>query len=192
MSRQNKVNPDHYTGAGRLSPDDWARERRKQSESMFGSRRGSNKKPMAPWMVSDSGSGHPESADVAREDTADSVEGSEQATGEPDDANVGAQAPQAKPRPRATAKQAAKAAGSRRAQQRTTVQKKTAGRKSAAGAQTTTTRRTRGVASRPAKPRSKMKASGASGTPKSGKATRARATSKKGTAKKATAKAKKR
>ena len=30
MSRKNKVNPDHYKVAGRLSPDDLARERMKQ------------------------------------------------------------------------------------------------------------------------------------------------------------------
>ena len=30
MSRQNKVNPDHYTIAGRLTPDDLARERQRQ------------------------------------------------------------------------------------------------------------------------------------------------------------------
>lgn len=31
MSRKNKVNPDHYKVAGRLSPDDLARERLRQS-----------------------------------------------------------------------------------------------------------------------------------------------------------------
>jgi len=31
MSRHNKVNPAHYTIAGRLTPDDLARERRKQA-----------------------------------------------------------------------------------------------------------------------------------------------------------------
>jgi hypothetical protein len=30
MSKHNKVNPDHYHQAGRLTPDDWARERMKQ------------------------------------------------------------------------------------------------------------------------------------------------------------------
>jgi hypothetical protein len=30
MSRHNKVNPDHYKTAGRLTPDDLARERAKQ------------------------------------------------------------------------------------------------------------------------------------------------------------------
>jgi hypothetical protein len=32
MSRQNKVNPGTYTQAGRLSPDDTAREMKKQRE----------------------------------------------------------------------------------------------------------------------------------------------------------------
>ena len=31
MSRQNKVNKDSYTQAGRLTPDDMARERQKQT-----------------------------------------------------------------------------------------------------------------------------------------------------------------
>jgi len=30
MSKHNKVNPDHYHQAGRLTPDEWARERTKQ------------------------------------------------------------------------------------------------------------------------------------------------------------------
>jgi hypothetical protein len=32
MSRHNKVNPNHYTSAGRLAPDDLARERMRQSQ----------------------------------------------------------------------------------------------------------------------------------------------------------------
>ena len=32
MSRQNKVNKDNYTQAGRLTPDDMARERQKQGK----------------------------------------------------------------------------------------------------------------------------------------------------------------
>ena len=34
MSKQNKVNPGMYTQAGRLSPDDSAREMKKQRESV--------------------------------------------------------------------------------------------------------------------------------------------------------------
>ena len=49
MSRRNKVNPDHYTTAGRLSPDDLARERRKQADQLFGDARTANKKPIPPW-----------------------------------------------------------------------------------------------------------------------------------------------
>ena len=33
MSKQNKVNKDNYTQAGRLTPDDMARERKKMSGS---------------------------------------------------------------------------------------------------------------------------------------------------------------
>ena len=32
MSRKNKVNKDNYTQAGRLTPDDMARERQKQTK----------------------------------------------------------------------------------------------------------------------------------------------------------------
>jgi hypothetical protein len=53
MSRQNKVNPDHYTVAGRLSPDDLARERQKQNPQRTGARRGRTAKPIAPWMAND-------------------------------------------------------------------------------------------------------------------------------------------
>jgi hypothetical protein len=45
MSRRNKVNPGQYTAAGRLSPDDLARERRKQAEQLFGGSTGGSKKP---------------------------------------------------------------------------------------------------------------------------------------------------
>lgn len=39
MSRQNKVNRDNYTQAGRLTPDDMARERQKQTRRRTGSMR---------------------------------------------------------------------------------------------------------------------------------------------------------
>lgn len=34
MSKQNKVNPDHYKTGGRLTPDDLARERKKQAPAV--------------------------------------------------------------------------------------------------------------------------------------------------------------
>ena len=48
MSRTNKVNPDHYKTAGRLSPDDLARERWKQQNTSL--RRDRHEKPQPPWM----------------------------------------------------------------------------------------------------------------------------------------------
>jgi hypothetical protein len=51
MSRHNKVNPDHYTSAGRLSPDDLARERKKQAEQLFADVKGRPVKPVPPWMA---------------------------------------------------------------------------------------------------------------------------------------------
>ena len=44
MSRKNKVNPGQYTQAGRLAPDDAARERVKQDSSVSDQRRGSGQK----------------------------------------------------------------------------------------------------------------------------------------------------
>jgi hypothetical protein len=55
MSRQNKVNPDHYTTAGRLSPDDLARERWKQNEPTHAERGRRARKAMPPWMSSQAG-----------------------------------------------------------------------------------------------------------------------------------------
>jgi hypothetical protein len=44
MSRQNKVNPGQYTQAGRLSPDDAAREQSKTRASSASERSGSGQK----------------------------------------------------------------------------------------------------------------------------------------------------
>jgi hypothetical protein len=44
MSRKNKVNPGQYTQAGRLSPDDAARERAKQDSPPASERSGSGQK----------------------------------------------------------------------------------------------------------------------------------------------------
>ena len=53
MSRLNKVNPDHYTMAGRLSADDLARERMRQAPQHV-ERGGRRNKPLAPWMANES------------------------------------------------------------------------------------------------------------------------------------------
>jgi hypothetical protein len=44
MSKKNKVNPGQYTQAGRLSPDDAARERRVQDSPVTAERSGSGQK----------------------------------------------------------------------------------------------------------------------------------------------------
>ena len=51
MSRHNKVNPDHYKVAGRLSTDDLARERRNQNSARVTALRDRSAKPMPPWMT---------------------------------------------------------------------------------------------------------------------------------------------
>jgi hypothetical protein len=49
MSKHNKVNPDHYHQGGRLTPDEMAKERRKQqpqvSENEPANERGSREHP---------------------------------------------------------------------------------------------------------------------------------------------------
>ena len=51
MSRRNKVNPDYYTGAGRLTPDDLARELRRQTAHQSSHERGRARKAVPPWMA---------------------------------------------------------------------------------------------------------------------------------------------
>jgi len=63
MSGKNKVNPDHYKVAGRLSQDDLARARRSQSEPLFGATRSRQNKPLAPWMLKEQSTS--QGADVA-------------------------------------------------------------------------------------------------------------------------------
>ena len=50
MSRHNKVNPAHYKLAGRLSPDDLARERQRQNPPQA-DLRGERDRPLPPWMA---------------------------------------------------------------------------------------------------------------------------------------------
>ena len=56
MSRQNKVNPGLYTQAGRLSPDDAARERRKRKKGAA-SKRAHRAKPASKKVAGASGRG---------------------------------------------------------------------------------------------------------------------------------------
>ena len=55
MSRRNIVNPDHYKTAGRLTPDEWARERRKQAEPLSSAPRRGRRAPVPPWMAPEAG-----------------------------------------------------------------------------------------------------------------------------------------
>jgi len=48
MSRQNRVNPDHYKTAGRLTADDLARERQKQRGRATSGRRAGGGAPKPP------------------------------------------------------------------------------------------------------------------------------------------------
>lgn len=174
MSRHNKVNPDHYTLAGRLSPDDLARERRKQSESNMGRGRARARKAMPPWLVQEQGGeaaahdkgdtdNSPAAAQTNASQDADGQEATagqqdEQQTSLPDNA---AQQPKGKPRRTAVGKTGASKSA------------KATGRKDRAGTST-------GSRSSAAVSRAKPKASGASGTPRSGKAPKARGTAARG------------
>jgi hypothetical protein len=155
MSRRSNVNPDHYKVAGRLTPDDLARERRKQAEPLFGATRGGRSKPMPPWLrANQSASPSPQTIDA---DEAVSMNAS-------DDSDVAAQQPQAKPRQNAKGKQGAGGTNERKTARRQAEQRK----------QESSTGTTRGARSASAKQRSTPKASGAVGTPTGKKAPTAR------------------
>jgi hypothetical protein len=62
MSKNNKVNPGQYTQAGRLSPDDAARERGKQDSHAASERSGSGQKAVP------TGISNRESADEEQEE----------------------------------------------------------------------------------------------------------------------------
>jgi DNA end-binding protein Ku len=167
MSRRNKVNPDHYTIAGRLAPDDWARERRKQSEQLYGATRGRQQKPTPPWMTAEA------SANAANEnrgdeldttaDEAEPIESEDAVSLNEGDSGEAAQQPQAKPRGTVRGKE-----------QSGRNQQKTERRRREARKQETKAGTTRGARSATAKPRTTPKASGARGTPRGGKAPKAR------------------
>jgi hypothetical protein len=53
MSRNNKVNPDHYKLGGRLSADDLARERVKQAEIHQTGPKRRRGNPQPPWMANE-------------------------------------------------------------------------------------------------------------------------------------------
>jgi hypothetical protein len=155
MSRRSNVNPDHYKVAGRLMPDDLARERRKQADPLFGATRGRRSKPMPPWLrANQSASPSPETHDA----------GETVSVNASDDSDVAAQQPQAKPRPNARGKQGAGGSNERKTARRQAEQRK----------HDTSTGTARGARSASAKRRSTPKASGARGTPAGNKAPRAR------------------
>lgn len=61
MSKHNKVNPDHYHQAGRLTPDDWARERMKQQSDVQEHQPPQRQQhPMPPSQSSDEANGERE------------------------------------------------------------------------------------------------------------------------------------
>ena len=131
MSRRNKVNPDHYTIAGRLAPDDLARERRKQAESMFGATRGRQRKPLPPWMASDTASDtNNTTAGAGDEDVAvEAGDAGEAVSMNETDIDEAAQKPQAKPRAATTKR---KKAGTTRAARSATAKSRSTAKTSGA------------------------------------------------------------
>jgi len=130
MSRHNKVNPDHYTTQGRLSQDDLARERRKQSESHFGAGRAKSRKATPPWMANDTATDNDGEQRGAGADPSEFEDGRD--TGDEDNAD-GAQAPQGKPRANArgmsgTSASRASTGNNRKAAKKPEARKMTAGK----------------------------------------------------------------
>lgn len=161
MSRQNKVNPDHYKLAGRLSPDDLARERQRHMGSQPGPLRSRNRKPMPPWatMTNAAAGGKPEADNSASGATiASRAAADADVSTSPASNKQAAEQPQAKPRRRTVKDVSGRSA-----------QKKTARRKMEAGKQRTA--RSQAISRTP---RRTPKASGAKATPKTRKAGRTR------------------
>jgi hypothetical protein len=154
MSRQNKVNPDHYTSAGRLSPDDWARERRKQAERLHGETRKRQRKPLPPWLANEASADAPNSGSNAATEPGGMDEAIEDEAGE--------MAEQLQAKRRAATQVKSQAGG--------TNDKKPAQQTRKAAKQQPRTGATRGVRSAKARPKSTTKASGARGTSRAGKA----------------------
>ena len=141
MSRQNKVNPDHYTLAGRLSPDDLARERRKQNGG--GGLRPRKNRPVPPWML------HPDSVSASEPAAREST--SSVASEPPDEM------PEPKERPRRETRSGKKAAAKTRTTKARTTKTRTAKARTAKAR--TASRRPAKTAARP--PRRAAKRPGA-------------------------------
>jgi hypothetical protein len=162
VSRTNKVNPDHYTQAGRLTPDDLARERKRQGDAPFGGRR-RKQKAMPPWMANEQaggagGAGTPGAAGGA-------------------DAAGAARAENAGDSADSEARGAAEGTGSDRGEVTARKRKRPAPRRKVTGqapgkAKRKSTKTSGGGSTR--------KASGARGTPKTRKAPKARASAARG------------
>lgn len=190
MSRHNKVNRDRYMTAGRLSPDDLAREKRKQSEQLWGETKRRKGQPVAPWLANDAAAAKPndddedqiddgDGGDTEDEDTdADDVDDNRMEAVDPDaavslneeDSDEAAQQPQARPSAQSRGKQQPGGGDREKTQRRTQERTK----------QETGGGTTRGARSANAKKRATPKASGARGTPKGGKAPKARGTAARG------------
>jgi hypothetical protein len=76
MSKHNKVNPGAYTQAGRLSPDDAARERMKQIDA--GSTRPLEGRPHSQLKATPSGESETDPADEEPADRADEDEATDE------------------------------------------------------------------------------------------------------------------
>lgn len=164
MSRKNKVNPDHYTMAGRLTPDDLARERTRQIGQPLDARRRGRRAATPPWMANEEVEPPEGVEDAGAASTADAG-GSAAAPEAIDPPKPGDRArtvdmqPQGMPRRRAARKRGAPAA---RKRSRVAPRRKTTGQAPGTARKTST------------------KASGARGTPKTRKAPKARGSAARG------------
>src|SRR5688500_4779977 len=119
MSRQNKVNPDRYTLAGRLTPDDLAREYRKQSDSGMGSGRARSRKARPPWMANNAATDNTGEQQGAGADPGEKDNDQPQREPSQDEG----QEPQGKPRANAKGKAGSNAAANATGEQEGAAQK---------------------------------------------------------------------
>jgi hypothetical protein len=187
VSRLNKVNPDHYTMAVRLTPDELARQRRQQGRHLGGRRR--KQKAMPPWMANERSVGGEGGEDAEDEAAPKLAEDETQAEADAaaaetaiggEETEGAAETRRVRSTKRAATKRATKATRKRGAAARTGSDRgEVTARK---GKRPAPRRKTTGRAAGTARPKS-TKASGARGTPKTRKAPSTRASAARGGAK---------
>jgi hypothetical protein len=112
VSRNNKVNPDHYTMAGRLTADELARQRVRQGQQKLGGPGRSRPQAMPPWIANEQSGGDQDMPEGMTDEATDTVD---TAATEPPAETAPPEEAAAMPRRPAAKKKAARKKAARRA-----------------------------------------------------------------------------